>query len=103
MPRRDTNMNERDRLKRAAGDPQFLARKREASRRYYNNPENRQKIAARTKVKHLCKAGKIKRGDCEGCGKPNAEAHHVDYSQPLNVRWLCRQCHVLEHKKLAAE
>lgn len=99
---RDPNKNERDRRKRAAKDPVFLARKRAAWARYYSKPETRAKVAARGKIKHLCRVGKIKRGDCEACGKPNAEAHHVDYSQPLNVRWLCRRCHAHEHMRLAA-
>lgn len=36
---------------------------------------------------------------CEICGDKSAEAHHDDYSKPLNVRWLCRQHHVEHHRK----
>lgn len=103
MPKDDPNRLKRDRRKRAARDENFLARKREAWRRYYAKPEAKEKIAARNKVKHLCRVGKMQRGDCEYCGKPNAEAHHEDYSRPLDVRWLCRQCHSLEHKRTAAK
>lgn len=99
MPARDPNRLERDRLARAAKDPHFLARKRETTRRYAAKPESRVKIRARNKIKHLCSVGKIKRGDCEGCGAPNAHAHHEDYSKPLDVRWLCSTCHGLEHRR----
>lgn len=34
---------------------------------------------------------------CEHCGSPNADRHHEDYSRPLDVRWLCRKCHIDEH------
>jgi hypothetical protein len=33
---------------------------------------------------------------CETCGK-KAEAHHDDYSKPLEVRWLCRKHHRMWH------
>lgn len=35
---------------------------------------------------------------CSRCGKPGRIiAHHPDYSKPLEVEWLCRPCHALEH------
>lgn len=30
---------------------------------------------------------------CELCGNEKAHAHHEDYSDRLNVRWLCSPCH----------
>nr|DAD85891.1 MAG TPA: hypothetical protein [Siphoviridae sp. ctGdK3] len=30
----------------------------------------------------------------------NLEAHHDDYSKPLQVRWLCRRHHKQLHKEL---
>jgi len=49
----------------------------------------------------------VKRGDvhmstaCEDCGRDNdkLQAHHCDYSKPLDVRWLCAPCHGLLHAK----
>ena len=35
---------------------------------------------------------------CEGCGTTNVQAHHDDYSKPLDVRWLCLTHHAAHHK-----
>ena len=43
---------------------------------------------------------------CEECEKPKVfkngrsgiQAHHDDYSKPLEVRWLCQECHHEWHK-----
>lgn len=36
---------------------------------------------------------------CPRCNKRGmVEAHHKDYARPLEVTWLCRDCHWIEHK-----
>lgn len=35
---------------------------------------------------------------CEGCGETeNLHMHHPDYSKPLFVKTVCRDCHLKEH------
>lgn len=44
--------------------------------------------------------GKLTRPDsCESCGgNSKVDGHHHDYSKPLDVMWLCKQCHIELHK-----
>lgn len=43
--------------------------------------------------------GALVRGPCEVCGGPRTDAHHDDYSKPLEVRFLCRKHHGEAHSK----
>ena len=56
---------------------------------------NPARYKANTAVGNAVRDGRLKRPDfCEKCGiacKPSG--HHDDYSKPLNVRWLCLDCH----------
>lgn len=58
------------------------------------------KHAARKAVKYAWKTGRLRRLPCAECGAKNAEAHHADYSAPLDVLWLCRKHHVQLHRRL---
>lgn len=57
------------------------------------DPERRVKYLARRKVREAIKRGKIQRQPCQECGG-EAQAHHDDYSRPLDVRWYCQPCHL---------
>lgn len=35
---------------------------------------------------------------CRECGSQDSQKHHADYSKPLEVEWLCRDCHEKLHK-----
>lgn len=55
-----------------------------------------EKHRAHSAVQYALKTGKLKRPDCcSKCGvKCKPQAHHPDYSKPLEVVWLCRKpCH----------
>lgn len=64
------------------------------------------KWRARAKLRYAVKIGEVQKPEnCERCGisreDRRMEAHHPDYSKPLDVRWLCQLCHKLTHGKLA--
>lgn len=58
-----------------------------------NNPE---KTKAHKAVSNALKSGKIHRHPCFICGN-KAQAHHDDYSKPLEVIWLCTKHHAERH------
>lgn len=58
--------------------------------------EVRQRARAHYEVKYAIQRGIIVNPrKCEDCKADirMIEAHHEDYSKPLEVRWLCRPCH----------
>jgi len=56
-----------------------------------------EKIKAGKKLRYAVQTGKMIREPCVVCGKPKAEAHHKDYSKPLEVIWLCSRHHTDLH------
>lgn len=59
-----------------------------------------EKVAARRAIQREVNAGRVARLACF-CGDPKSEAHHPDYSKPLDVMWLCRKHHGEMHRKVA--
>lgn len=80
--------------------------KREASKRSWRE-RNREKMRAHSAVARALRKGTLVRPlDCEGCGgnyTGKLEAHHDDYSKPLDVKWLCDECHKKRHIELRME
>ena len=64
--------------------------------------------SAQNKLEKAIQRGDIVRpSTCEKCGerplpmkdgRTAIQAHHYDYSKPLEVQWLCQRCHHEEHK-----
>ena len=80
----------------AAGKAAF----RRGSKKYRDsNPE---KCRARAIAGRAIRAGELERSIfCEECGLPKEiQAHHKDYSKPLDVDWLCRECHTVADRLL---
>lgn len=61
------------------------------------------KRAAYAAVQKAIKDGRLVRSStCEKCGNTkHLQAHHNDYSKPLEVEWLCRSCHTKHHNETA--
>ena len=55
--------------------------------------------AAHVAVQEARRLGALVPGPCEVCSKTPVAAHHDDYTKPLEVRWLCKQCHADHHIK----
>lgn len=87
---------------------------RERTKKYYHTTAGRisfrkknvktwgkypEKQQARIKVQYAIRSGKLRKSSiCEICCKPGRiEGHHMDYSKPMKVVWLCTHCHATFH------
>lgn len=91
----------------------YADRKRQqASRQHLENPQahyNRnveywrrhpQKAACTQAVRAAVKSGKLKRLPCSICGSQRSQAHHDDYTKPLEVVWFCSKHHGERHRDI---
>lgn len=91
-------------------EPTHASYMREYRKSHPLTPEQRRRDICRSYLNVYLRRGKIQRGPCAVCGEESVEAHHEDYSKPLEVVWLCRRHHValtsgkltLFHPKLAS-
>lgn len=65
--------------------------------------KNPGKYKAQTAVSNAVRDGRLLKEACENCGNIKSQAHHDDYRKPLEVRWLCRKCHLEHHGKKSYE
>lgn len=62
-----------------------------------------ERVEARVIASREVRAGRLIKQPCEFCKDKKTVKHHDDYSKPLEVRWMCRPCHRLYHKKLGTK
>lgn len=81
---------------------------RERKRRYSRKHPNPVQRSARNKVRDALVRGELTTPNgCEVCGRTQfrvdggraIQAHHDDYTKPLDVRWLCAKCHNKWHRE----
>lgn len=48
---------------------------------------------AHNRISMEVRNGRMKKEPCKICGSSKSEAHHEDYSKPLEVVWLCKKHH----------
>ena len=85
----------KDYERKRASDP----KRRESAKKYqramtFRSPGKR---SARVAVGNALRDGRLNRQPCAVCGASASEAHHFDYSRPLDVTWLCFKHHREEH------
>lgn len=96
---------ERHRLFVAGRDPARVAAHERARAK---NPARRESLErsklrypekerARRATHNAVARGKLTKGPCYQCGAEKVEAHHPDYTKPLEVIWACRRHHVELH------
>ncbi len=83
-----------------ANDPKRVA----ARRAYLARTKHDPKRIARLVVGNAIRTGKLMAAPCERCGYGvGVQAHHEDYSKPLEVNWLCKRCHGQRHREINEE
>ncbi len=88
------------RSKKYRGTPNGKVNSRKAV--YKSIDKYRYKQNARVLVHTAIKNGELcKPNICENCLiKKEVFGHHENYLKPLDVVWLCRDCHILTHKTI---
>jgi hypothetical protein len=88
-------INEYDRAR--SSQPKRIKQLEKLVKRNNSDPVRRR---AHQATSNAIRDGRLIRPDfCSICGKQcKPEAHHDDYTRPLNVRWLCRSCHCRHHR-----
>jgi hypothetical protein len=92
-------------IKKAARQKRYRARTpeqrptRNAQLRSWET-RNREKTRAHKAVQSALRSGRLVRPEhCERCERQcKPQAHHADYTKPLDVAWLCSTCHGKEHR-----
>ena len=109
-------MNREKRLQDPLKREQYLKahRERSARDRAIKGPEPKEEVQARVKrfyeknrhkqlahraVRNAIRNKVLLREPCRECGETLSEAHHEDYSKPLEVIWLCKRHHHDLHLK----
>lgn len=90
----------------APGLSQSIRADRRAERHaYLRNVQPRNNDHARRITELAIKAGLLSRPSrCMSCGSDaRLDAHHSDYTKPLEIAWLCNPCHRAEHRRIRAE
>ena len=89
---RDSDARKDSARKSAVSEAGLVARAKSIAWSREHEPE---KWKARNAVSNAIRDGRLARGtECFFCGSAERiQAHHHDYSQPLDVFWLCSTCH----------
>ena len=56
-----------------------------------------QKTKTRLETRKAIQRGLLIKMSCEVCGEQKVHAHHLDYNDPLNVKWLCSKHRIEAH------
>ena len=96
---RSKQNNERDKL-RYKSDPNYRAQKMQKQKEA--RQRKKKEYIARNLINNSVRDGKIfPKVNCERCGiSTKTHGHHEDYNRPLDVIWLCTECHGICHKEI---
>lgn len=95
---------ERQRLKQQRARANGTATKSTGANKSAINKRHALKYPEKTRARHelsnAVRDGHIQRKPCKVCASPDSEAHHENYSKPLDVVWLCPKHHAERHLQI---
>lgn len=77
---------------------EFKKKRNAWERKYRKRSQNAEKVKAVKASSNAIRDGRLIPQPCVKCGVKITEAHHEDYSKPLEVIWLCRKHHLEIHR-----
>lgn len=85
----------------AAYGKKWLSTNKEKRAKVLQDYRNRypEKYKAHCAVNNAIRDGKLLKMPCSVCGNEKSQAHHDDYTKPLDVVWLCSRHHGERHRK----
>lgn len=100
---RDDRVMARKRYQQAMKkNPQAVKRMRKGRAKWAAKRSVQRK--ANVMVGNAIRDGKLIKQPCERCGRRDQIcAHHENYHKPLDVTWLCRDCHGQRHREINEE
>lgn len=103
--RNRSNKEERVIMNKERLDNDPIAKKKNSDQKNEWSKNNKHKKNAHLKVSRAVMNGTIRREyNCSKCNSDfKVEAHHEDYSKPLEVVWLCSKCHHARHVEIRNE
>jgi hypothetical protein len=75
----------------------YYQRQSVLAKKYPDRTKARQAVSNAVYRKELVKS------PCVFCANVKSEAHHPDYSRPLDVVWMCRRCHRILHAQISTK
>lgn len=89
----------RQNYRKRASTPEGRAKENERGRKH--REKNKLARTAYALCEYAIRSGKLKQMPCQRCrSKKHIDAHHEDYTKPMEVTWLCRDCHGLRHREI---
>jgi len=88
------------RYERIKGTDYYRQKTAKATQRYVSKEENKQKVKARILLNRAVDRGEVLARACEVAEEcvGRVEAHHDDYTKPLEVHWVCKKHHTAQHQ-----
>lgn len=86
------------RERRLEGARQYRAEGKGAEVMARHRERHPNKEVARQGLRNAIRRGELLKQPCEVCGASDVEAHHCDYTKPLDVMWLCKEHHSEWHR-----